>query len=266
MLDSTVLEAFMNKFYGYGNLNSDYWFIGMEEGFNKPSQASDEISRRISQWHLRGEQTVENLADYHRAIEIADFFKKGANLQPTWLGLMRIFFSAKGLVPDIEKMREYQINHLGSKNGDICLMELLPLPSKSSNDWYYTEYSEAFSWLKNKNTYRAHMKRLRAAGIRDLISKHRPKYVFFYGKEYDDTWLEIAGTNKWEEISRFPYSETFRSTISAAAVDGIDFISMPHVTAHGWTGQMFAELGRRFSFERTSSKSANDDLDISRPC
>ncbi len=31
-LDDALLEAYMDGFYGYGNLAGPYWFIGMEEG------------------------------------------------------------------------------------------------------------------------------------------------------------------------------------------------------------------------------------------
>ena len=32
MLNDKVLEQYINNFYGHGNLNSDYWFISLEEG------------------------------------------------------------------------------------------------------------------------------------------------------------------------------------------------------------------------------------------
>jgi len=34
MISKELIEKRINKFRGYGNLNSDIWFIGMEEGFN----------------------------------------------------------------------------------------------------------------------------------------------------------------------------------------------------------------------------------------
>ena len=30
--DDSLLETFAETFYGYGNYNGPYWFIGMEEG------------------------------------------------------------------------------------------------------------------------------------------------------------------------------------------------------------------------------------------
>ena len=32
MLDDKLLEKYIHNFYGYGNLNSSFWFISLEEG------------------------------------------------------------------------------------------------------------------------------------------------------------------------------------------------------------------------------------------
>jgi hypothetical protein len=32
MLNDQLLEAFMRGFYGFGNYQAQYWFVGMEEG------------------------------------------------------------------------------------------------------------------------------------------------------------------------------------------------------------------------------------------
>jgi hypothetical protein len=47
MLNDQLLEAFMSGFYGFGNYQARYWFIGMEEGGgNKP----DDIARQLDIW------------------------------------------------------------------------------------------------------------------------------------------------------------------------------------------------------------------------
>ena len=35
MLEPNVLEAYISNYYGYGNWQSDIWFVGMEEGGGK---------------------------------------------------------------------------------------------------------------------------------------------------------------------------------------------------------------------------------------
>lgn len=118
-----LLEKIVDTFYGYGNYQGNYWFVGMEEAggdFN-------DINNRINIWSNRGKQEIEDIAEYHIAMETWD-----ARIQPTWKGLIRIILSAKGRENiDREDVRKYQINELGRKYKETCLLELLPLPSPS---------------------------------------------------------------------------------------------------------------------------------------
>jgi hypothetical protein len=40
-----LLQDFMSSFYGYGNFQGAYWFIGMEEG---GGDSFEEVSRRLA--------------------------------------------------------------------------------------------------------------------------------------------------------------------------------------------------------------------------
>ncbi|MFL7892770.1 MAG: hypothetical protein AB8I56_11970, partial [Anaerolineales bacterium] len=64
MFNDTLLEDFINRFFGYGNFKGKYWFIGMEEG---GGNSLEEINRRLDAWDMRGRREVEDVADYHRA-------------------------------------------------------------------------------------------------------------------------------------------------------------------------------------------------------
>ncbi len=56
-------------------------------------------------------------------------------IQPTWNKLIRIVLSAKEKENiNLENVRKYQINELGRKDKETCLLELFPLPSQSLND------------------------------------------------------------------------------------------------------------------------------------
>ena len=35
MLNDEILEKYIQSFFGYGNLNSDYWFVSLEEGWQQ---------------------------------------------------------------------------------------------------------------------------------------------------------------------------------------------------------------------------------------
>lgn len=45
MLNDALLEKRINEFLGYGNLESDYWAIGMEEG---GGNSLSEINQRLN--------------------------------------------------------------------------------------------------------------------------------------------------------------------------------------------------------------------------
>jgi hypothetical protein len=59
--NDSLLESFMDDFYGYGNLDGRLWFVGMEESGGD----FEEISGRLSTWDCRGRRPVEDAAEYH---------------------------------------------------------------------------------------------------------------------------------------------------------------------------------------------------------
>jgi len=137
MLDDLLIETFINTFYGYGNYQGDYWFIGMEES----GGGLEDISNRISTWSKRGQRELEDVAEYHDAIGVTNLFSEGARLQPTWNKLIRIILSSTRSDFNIEDVRNYQIKELGRSNRNTCLLELFPLPSPSASEWRYNQYS-----------------------------------------------------------------------------------------------------------------------------
>jgi len=79
-----------------------------------------------------------------------------------------------------ELVRDYQRNRLGRSNGDERLMELLPLPSPSSEQWRYAAHSR-LPWLANRKVYTDYQAPRREKRILQEIKKYRPKLVVFYG-------------------------------------------------------------------------------------
>jgi hypothetical protein len=115
MLNDLLLETFINTFYGYGNYQGDYWFIGMEErggGF-------EDINNRLNTWSSRGQHELEDVAKYHEAMGEFDLFGKKAKLQRTWGRLIRIILAATlqdfNNEDNNEDIRNYQRNELGRR-------------------------------------------------------------------------------------------------------------------------------------------------------
>jgi hypothetical protein len=150
LFDDQLLSKFIQNFYGYGNYSGQFWFIGMEEG---GGNSFSEINTRLAVWANRGKNELEDLAEYHKDIGLMHWFKEKPRLQTTWNKLIRILLSSSGQIPTIEQVREYQQTLLGRLIGDTCLLELLPLPSPSIEQWVYAQYSQ-LPYLRDRETYR----------------------------------------------------------------------------------------------------------------
>ena len=63
------LEKFTQSFYGYGNINSDIWFIGHEEGSKQNS--INELDARVKTWKKLGKKTLCDCREFHLELKWA---------------------------------------------------------------------------------------------------------------------------------------------------------------------------------------------------
>ena len=80
LFNDQLLNEFVENFYGYGDYNGQFWFIGMEEG---GGNSFSEIDNRLNAWTLRGKHELEDLAQYHAEIGLTDWFNDNPKLQST---------------------------------------------------------------------------------------------------------------------------------------------------------------------------------------
>jgi hypothetical protein len=231
MLNDQLLEAFINGFYGFGNYQASYWFIGMEEG---GADTPKKIADQLEIWDKWGRKELLDVAEYAHEMNITRWYGDDPKLQPTWKHLIRIVLTAKGQPFDRDKMRQYQKNEFGTKNGDTCLLELLPLPAPSIASWLYKDIS-ALPYLTSRKTYREFVVGSRIAHFQDKITRHQPKAVILYGSGYDSYWKTIAGIDAW---GKSPEGVTFSANNSTI------FISSKHPVAHGATNEYFQNIGK----------------------
>lgn len=232
-LDDTLLYEYMNNFFGYGNFNGKYWFIGMEDGSDGTIK---EVVHRLNHWKVRGKVTIDDLNAQHKQFGIQQFIGPKARLQPTWSKLIRILLSAEGHNVDREMVREFQRTELGVHTGNNCILELLPLPSKSIGTWIYHEHS-SIPELMNRDVYKQTWSKPRSAAIRRFIEIHKPRYVVFYSsnQEYQFWWKQITGSaTQWKSIDKVHITHN-NDTI---------FAITPHPVARGITNEHFHNLGR----------------------
>lgn len=232
-IDDNILEKYIHSFYGYGNPNGPYWFIGKEEGGDL-SLAQN--LGRVTAWNERGEMEFDDLFGFHESIGVLECFGEKAKLQPTWNKLIRILLSAQGDEPNAETVREYQGTSLARKDSETCLPELLPLPARSTSEWDYSEVSY-LPYLRSREIYRNEIGPKRALHLKDKVNFYKPKLVVFYSM---DRWYR----EQWKIISDCEFEEV-DGTLVSKTPDTV-FAILPHPTAFGYTNKYFHEAGALF--------------------
>lgn len=228
VLYSDLLAAFMSGHFGYGNLAAPVWFVGMEE---HGGHSEEEIALRLAAWSNLGRRVVSDVRDYHRAIGVDRYWVERPPIQRTWGCLIRVLLASKGVAADTDAVRQYQRDRLGRAEGESCLLELMPLPAPSINQWPYAAFAVDPS-LVSRETYLAEWRQKRVGAMRELVRQHRPQAVVFYGSGYSDQWTEVAG-------AEFGVSDGLRGCRVANTV----FVVAKHPAAHGTGSAYFARIG-----------------------
>ena len=192
MLDSDKLSTYINNFYGFGNWDSDIWFVGMEEG---GGNTLGEVQKRLESWHRTSNNLLDNKT-HHERLGLTKFFDRGV-LQMT-AKLIRFKLSIEDKLSgnpseETEMIRSIQKNSWGQLDSDNALIDLFPLPSPGEGAWLYKslEWTD-IDYLQSRGTYRETLKESRTKFIRDKIKIHQPKIVVFYSTSYIPYWNQIA--------------------------------------------------------------------------
>jgi len=234
-LDETLLAEFIRTFYGYGDYQGPYWFVGMEEGGGNTLAA---IRRRITLWQQRGRHELEDVAGYHLALDYPWYFTSPTIVQPTWNKLIRMVLSASQPDVSLDQVKAYQREALGRWHHETCLLELLPLPSPSTGNWLYEAFATV-PGLGTRQTYRETYARQRADHLRERIRQHHPATVVFYSVNawYLEWWRAIANVD-----------------LEVRQMDGVDYhvgsdahtryLVVHHPASRGITHNYYHGLGR----------------------
>lgn len=217
---SDLVRSRIKNFWGYGNLDGDTWFVGMEEG------CDGSIPNLIQRFEAtaRGEafDIVEDMTDSEDHLK---WFTEGAPTQSTYRKLiyLLLYFHTKK-EPTLDDIREYQIHHFGRKKNNHAVLELMPLPAKSLHvkDWIYA--SSGIEGLSSRREYLKRYKPERAERLRELIEKHKPKFVIFYSMVY---------LKEWAEVVPVPLKEVVEGKLHIAKDDRTVYAVVPHSVAHG---------------------------------
>ncbi len=228
-----ALDDFIRDFAGYGHIGAPLWFVGMEEGGGR---GVSELQRRVEAWAKRGRRNLEDLAEYHHAIEEARYFRAPYPLQRTWASLGRILQAWRGEPTDTPSLQLVQTTLLGSKDGVASLLELLPLPSPTVQSWPYAALVAEHPLLADRKQYVSAYVSARINMLRDLVREAKPRVVVFYGLAYLKHWLAIA------DQPLKPTQIDGRSCYVGQS-DSPYFIAVPHPAARGMTNSFWESMG-----------------------
>lgn len=230
-----LLYEFMTNFYGYGTYKGKMWFIGMEEG---GGNSFEEIQNRLIAWEQMARLELLDIQSFHEKINMNYWFGSTAKLQTTWNKAIRVFLSSQGINPTLEMVRTYQSEQFARVNSETCILELLPLPSRSIKDWIYTQYP-SLQILQNRQTYMEEVAPIRVPYIRDKISSLKPKWVVFFG-------LDSRYQSHWKDIANVTFKHLTRGSYSYLIADSKDtrFAISSHPATKGIKNDYFYQLGQ----------------------
>mgnify|MGYP001055394724 CR=1 FL=1 len=232
-LNDDLLQQFMHTFYGYGDYDAPFWFVGMEEG---GSRNAADVNHRLRLWQERGKRELEDLAEWHLAEGPHRHFTGRPPLQRTWKQLMRILLTAKGQPTDLDALRSYQKNQLGRVGGESCLVELFPLPSPSTGHWLYGDHS-ALPELRSRKRYRQALAPERIRHLHARILVHRPRAVIFYS-------TNARYRRWWQQVARADFEQAGEEPLYRARDGTTQFIICKHPVAFGVSNEYFQRIGR----------------------
>ena len=184
-MNDTTLTDYCNKFLGFGHWNAPIWFIGIEEA---GGWKVEEVENRLRVWDELGRQPLEDAPRFYPASGNTFWYGANAKIQRTWSQLIRVLLLAQGRADTDDAILSYQLSQLGAKNGETCLMELLPLPSPNTRDWNYNQWS-TLAWLQSRNSYINEIHVGRVNELRRQINNRKPRVVIFYGLTLPDRSL-----------------------------------------------------------------------------
>lgn len=253
-ITNDLLQAYLYNFYGYGNLESNIWFIGKEEAGGKDKK---DIDARLEAWFNSGKPLTVDLYDYHKKVfdikniassdsEMAKLFDKNAKgykLQKTWAGLIKLQLATEGRYDgkQLSSVKAYQNQHLGRSGSENCLLELFPIASPSTSKFAISKFF-SLNLLENRSTYKKELSDHRIERIKQLIESYRPRVVVFYSTdaEYKKYWYRIANID-FEKKKIFKYK---KKTVRALSNNGTLFLITPHPTAFGIPNKLWVETGK----------------------
>ncbi|HGJ64943.1 TPA: hypothetical protein ENS27_06070 [bacterium] len=221
MITKELIENRINNFLGYGNINSDIWFIGKEDGFH--GNLKDLEDRFII---TKDKKVIDIQDDMANVTDHIKHFAHNSKIQKTWHKLILIL-----LVLDSEtninndKIIQFQRKKFARLNSNHCSLLFMPLPCKSTaeKDWFYNKFD--IDYLISRKKYDEQIAPLRINLFNKMIVQHTPKTIIFYssGERYLRIWERILGKELKQLSDQLHYCKNNKT----------NYFVIPHPSALG---------------------------------
>jgi hypothetical protein len=228
MITADLVYRRIANFWGYGSFEAPAWFVGMEEGLGPETELEERF--RASD----GKATIDIRRDMARIPHAMRWFQPPRPpIQPNWKYPLALYlFLRNGRPSTPEEIRAYQLDVLGDVDRkDSCVIELMPLPARSSSDedWRYSNY------VGSRRQYLERYKPERVRQLRTLIGANRPRLVIFHSLKYLSDWASVLGSGL-QQITR---------QMHFAAANGSASCVIPNANSRGMSYDRLYEFAER---------------------
>ena len=183
------LDTLLN-FIGYGRLDADIWFLGLEE-----TSADGQIVHE----RLKFRQ-VEDSLEAQNLLGISPSQFEHDNLQDAWRGMSEIMLKLEARPTTPENIREYRTESLGRAEGSTLLCELFPIPMPADGAWGYENLLPQYA---SREEYFNSLRPLRFEFFKELINQNLPKIIICYGRSSWPLYQELFQDFKLAETGQF---------------------------------------------------------------
>jgi hypothetical protein len=222
-MNEEITAYYLTNFWGYGNWDSDYWFVGMEEGGGNDLQL---VVNKIDSFFQNGYSHEHLIDNYHFQVNLVGephnkealrFLGPRPNNRPValqnyWAKMIKILLHLNLLNSNNSAIRNYQKDHWGRiHNNDYfakhAVIELFPLPSQNTNEWNYSEWTNHFENnfcppLLDREGYFMTISNNRITLLQNKIREYQPRLVVFSGLTHQNYYDQIVGCNNWELLDQ----------------------------------------------------------------
>ena len=180
-IDPKVLEKYVGTLLRFGRADAPYWFVGLEEGGGTTEEA---VAARLQRWAESGYPEIDYFSRNgipntdHDSKYLPKEVGKRAHLQRTWSNQLRVVLGIEGRKLNNEIIRKMQVSEHGTEFGNTSLLELFPLPCKSSGAWTYKDFGLG-SGYSSKTEYRERLLQPRLKQILSSVAQHKPAAIVF---------------------------------------------------------------------------------------